>query len=442
MQSVFTHQWFVALLVVAVILSLVLAHRKKRKSQASSLVVAPDEEVADISEVRFAIFEVPAIRLLLGPSVATALLKRLATEVSHITGLARPPQIETDAILLAFFVDESIVLGRQIQKALSILSHTINIGGVQFCCGVNTTILKQGFLSEKESLSSGPDSCEDTSQFKLLKELRAAFDNGELALAYQPKLDLRTNQICSVEALLRWTRADGELANTADLIDLVEKTGTVKELTGWVLKRAIADGESFLAAGFPIPTFVNISGGLLADTDFSNILIAAVSDTCADIGIEITETAVIADPDVAIQNLRTISQAGIAIAIDDFGVGLSSLEYLQQLPASELKIDRNFIAKLSSSNRNPLIVRATIDLAHALEMRVTAEGVDDQLSVALLRVMGCDMAQGYLISPALPPLELIEYLNVHQAALLGSEPKKKRAKQQGRYIPLTIGLSQ
>jgi EAL domain-containing protein (putative c-di-GMP-specific phosphodiesterase class I) len=245
---------------------------------------------------------------------------------------------------------------------------------------------------------------------ELLRGLQAGLTNGEVTLAYQPKLDLRSGTICSAEALLRWARPGGQQVNIGDLVTLCEQTGTIRELTRWTAARAIADNEQFLAAGHTLLIFINVSGTLLADVGFADDLLKLLSQTPARIGIEITETSVIADPEAAISNLDRLAKAGIAIAIDDFGAGLASLEYLQRLPASELKIDRSFIAELSSSHRNPLITRATIDLAHALDMRVTAEGVDDQLSMALLKIMGCDMAQGYLISRPVEPMKFIDFL--------------------------------
>jgi EAL domain-containing protein (putative c-di-GMP-specific phosphodiesterase class I) len=138
---------------------------------------------------------------------------------------------------------------------------------------------------------------------------------------------------------------------------------------------------------------------LLADANF-------VAETCeiiaqnkdAKLGFEITETAVIRDPASAIRHLQVFADKGVTLAIDDYGAGLSSLAYLKQLPARELKIDKMFVMQLTSSNRDPLIVRSTIDLAHALEMEVTAEGVETPSALALLSVMGCDMVQGFLIS--------------------------------------------
>ena len=132
------------------------------------------------------------------------------------------------------------------------------------------------------------------------------------------------------------------------------------------------------------------------------------------IGLEITETAVIQDPEAALANLRALADAGIRIAIDDYGSGLSSLSYLKQLPASELKIDQMFISGLIDSHRDPLLVRSSIDLAHALDMEVTAEGVDSPAALALLKVMGCDVIQGFLIAQPMRLGELRAFLDARE----------------------------
>ena len=160
----------------------------------------------------------------------------------------------------------------------------------------------------------------------------------------------------------------------------------------------IADQKTLCGDGRDLTIFINISGQLLGDAEFVAEACRKVGAGGVRIGFEITETAVIRDPQSAIANLCRFDDVGITIAIDDYGAGLSSLAYLKQLPARELKIDKMFILQLTSSNRDPLIVRSTIDLAHALEMEVTAEGVETQAALALLSVMGCDMVQGYLIS--------------------------------------------
>ena len=149
---------------------------------------------------------------------------------------------------------------------------------------------------------------------------------------------------------------------------------------------------------------------LLSDARFVRQACALIVSSGARLGFEITETSVIRDPESAIRNLQVFADIGIVIAIDDYGAGLSSLAYLKQLPARELKIDKLFVTQLTSSNRDPLIVRSTIDLAHALEMEVVAEGVETPAAMALLTVMGCDMIQGFLISRPIGLEALLPFL--------------------------------
>ncbi len=232
----------------------------------------------------------------------------------------------------------------------------------------------------------------------LMRELPRAIANGEMFLQYQPKVHVRRQQVASAEALVRWQHPQRGLILPGDFISAAEESGQIGALTLWTLRQVIADQRRLAAAGHPFPIFINISGVLLADTQFVQQACEIIRLSEATIGFEITETAVIRDPDCAIRHLQTFADIGVRLAIDDYGAGLSSLAYLKQLPASELKIDKMFVLQLTSSNRDPLIVRSTIDLAHALEMEVTAEGVETPSALALLSVMGCDMVQGFLIS--------------------------------------------
>ena len=248
-------------------------------------------------------------------------------------------------------------------------------------------------------------------ELSLTRDLRRAIRQDQLNLHYQPKLRARTDTVDSAEALLRWTHPEHGRVRIDKLIELAEATGAIRELTLWGIDRALADRQVLADAGHPLTIFVNISGILLPDTAFADWALARLRDAKGAIGFEITETAVIEDPTVAIRNLQRFAEAGIRIAIDDYGSGLSSLAYLKQLPANELKIDRMFVKGLTESQRDPLLVRSSIDLAHALEMEVTAEGVDDRMSASLLRIMGCDLLQGYLISPPLPLADLRRFLD-------------------------------
>lgn len=238
----------------------------------------------------------------------------------------------------------------------------------------------------------------------LLRDLREALVGDALSLAYQPKLHVATQTICSAEALLRWRHPSRGWISPDVFIGLAEETGLIADLTQWVVRRVLEDQAQLAASGNPITVYFNLSGRLLTDAAFCDWILATVRQFsgCA-LGVEITETAVIDDPERALANLRALADAGLKIAIDDYGSGLSSLSYLKQMPAHELKIDKMFISGLASSHRDPLLVRSTIDLAHALGMEVTAEGVETTGTLALLRVMGCDNIQGYLIAA---PLEL------------------------------------
>ena len=145
---------------------------------------------------------------------------------------------------------------------------------------------------------------------------------------------------------------------------------------------------------------VNFSATLLADDDFCDWVLGVCTTSPMPLGLEITETGLISDPERALERLRAFAQAGIKLAIDDYGSGLSSLSYLKLFPAKELKLDKQFIMGLTDCRRGPLIVRSTIDLAHALGMEITAEGVDDATALALLRIMGCDKRARLLYSPS------------------------------------------
>jgi len=232
----------------------------------------------------------------------------------------------------------------------------------------------------------------------LMQDLPTAIANGEMFLQYQPKVHVRRQEIGSCEALVRWNHPIRGLIGPGDFITVAEDCGQIAALTLWTLDRVIEDQALVHGDGHDLRFFINISGQLLSDDAFVTAVCERMDMCDARIGFEITETAVIEDPLSAIANLNTFAAAGIDIAIDDYGAGLSSLAYLKQLPAKELKIDKLFILNLTSSNRDPLIVRSTIDLAHALDMEVTAEGVESPAALALLSVMGCDMVQGYLIS--------------------------------------------
>ncbi len=245
----------------------------------------------------------------------------------------------------------------------------------------------------------------------LISELMAALDNGEFSLNYQPKYDFRADGIGAVEALARWTHPRRGCVSPDLFVAMAEETGHIRPLTEWVIRQAIRDQSELRRAGHDLIVSVNVSGRLLSDESFADFALAAVEASEARLCFEITETAVVGNPEVALRLLDRFTAAGIAVSLDDYGSGLSSLTYLKQIRADELKIDKSFILGLDDSARDALLVKSTIDLAHGLGMKVTAEGVETPTALALLRGMGCDMAQGYLIGRPVSLAALHERLN-------------------------------
>lgn len=238
-----------------------------------------------------------------------------------------------------------------------------------------------------------------------------ALNRGEFHLVYQPKLDVRAKQVTSVEALMRWHHPRDGLRMPDSFIGDTEASGAIDRLTLWAFDRAIADQRWMREThGVEIIPYVNLSAQLLNQPTIVVALCQRAKMAGVKLGIEITERSVINDPEHAFANIDRLREAGYAIAIDDYGVGLSSLTYLKQIAADELKIDKSFVMALDTSHRDPLIVRSTIDLAHALGMVVTAEGVESPAAYALLSVMGCDLVQGYLIGRPMPLADLAGFL--------------------------------
>jgi diguanylate cyclase (GGDEF)-like protein len=236
----------------------------------------------------------------------------------------------------------------------------------------------------------------------LMSDMLGALESGAMALHYQPKYDLKEQRITGFEALVRWTHPRRGLIPPDSFISMAEETGHIRALTEWTLRRAINDQAALAAAGADMTMSVNISGRVLSDAEFAAAAIDIVRHAKGKICFEVTETAVIDNPLVALQMIDDFAEAGIEISIDDYGAGLSSLTYLKQIRADELKIDKSFVLAMSESHRDVLLVRSTIDLAHSLGMRVTAEGVETESALALLAGIGCDVAQGYLLARPMP----------------------------------------
>jgi EAL domain-containing protein (putative c-di-GMP-specific phosphodiesterase class I)/GGDEF domain-containing protein len=245
----------------------------------------------------------------------------------------------------------------------------------------------------------------------LMSGMLGALEGGALELHYQPKFDIRRGQVTGVEALSRWRHPIRGMLAPDLFIPMAEETGHIRTLTEWVLKRAIADQATLAEAGHVLDMSINISGRTLGEPDFTDFALAQAKHAVGGLTFEITETAVIENPETALAMLDAFAEAGIAISIDDFGAGLSSLAYLKRIRGQELKIDKSIVQGVTDSQRDALIVRSTIDMAHSLGLKVTAEGVETSDCFALLAAMGCDQAQGFLIAKPLPLKELLTFIS-------------------------------
>ena len=395
-----------------------------------------DSTFTAIAEVRR--FE--GLRERIGFAVANRLVEEVAARIQACVpdcSLGRVGRTSVEFAFAAPAMDAASVI---LERLVSELERSIEVGGSAFDLSftIGAALTHPGSFGEanidraaaalnrardgwKKVVIARDDEQQDAgvSELSLMRDLRQALVSDGLAMHYQPKLGCRTDRVDSAEALLRWYHDEFGLIRTDRLIDMAEATGSIRQLTHWTIDRALADRRRLAEAGRPITIYVNISGVLLPDPGFADWVVERLAGAGGAIGFEITETAMIEDPERAIEHLQRFASIGIKIAIDDYGSGLSSLAYLKQLPAHELKIDRMFISGLTESHRDPLLVRSSIDLAHALEMEVTAEGVDDPMSLSLLRVMGCDRVQGYLVSHPLP-IEALERYLTNDEHLAGS----------------------
>ncbi|MBE1161760.1 sensor domain-containing phosphodiesterase [Dyella acidiphila] len=237
---------------------------------------------------------------------------------------------------------------------------------------------------------------------EMIRRLQDGILHDRIYLEYQPIVDIYTRALVRAEALLRWK--DPELGNVspADFIPVAEKSGLIVRLGSLVITNIVKDMQARVAAGKkPIPISLNISGKQIRDPEFITFLQDSLKNTPlspGDLELEVTESSLIEDLPRAAETMKEVHRMGITCAIDDFGVGFSSFNYLRHLPVRNLKIDKDFVREVDTNQRDNEIVSAIIRLAHALGMSVTAEGVETEEQLHALRNLGCDLIQGYLIA--------------------------------------------
>ncbi len=243
----------------------------------------------------------------------------------------------------------------------------------------------------------------------LESKLRRALEREEFVMYYQPKIDLHTDKIIGLEALIRWQSPHLGLVQPMEFIPVLEETGLIREVGSWCLQKVAADYLIWKRQALPAPRIaVNVSAVQLRQKDFVEHVQEAMRKGGAGFGLdlEITESLIMTNIDENIDKLKALKRMGVQIAIDDFGTGYSSLRYIRNLPLDAIKIDRSFIVNMTDSTEDMAIVSTIISLGHNLDLQVIAEGVDDIEQVRLLKLLKCDQMQGYLFSKPLPPDEI------------------------------------
>jgi diguanylate cyclase len=316
---------------------------------------------------------------------------------------------------------------------------------------LNTLLRKADIAMYKAKASAdghhvygGADDTDFATQLQTVEELRTALTSDQLVVYYQPKVDLATGQVHDVEALVRWDHPTRGLLYPDAFLDLVEQAGLMRTMTRVVLEIALDQAAAWHADVRQLTIAVNLSASSLVDTDLPDEVAAMLTardlPPCA-LQLEITEEFLMADRDRARQILTRLRSHGVQISIDDFGTGYSSLAYLRDLPVDELKLDRSFISPMADDTHAAALVASTIALAHSLDLRMVAEGVENNIVYAELKRLGCDQAQGYYMSRPVPAADLEHWLSTWHAPdtltdipnRCPSRPSARRPPKSGRY---------
>jgi EAL domain-containing protein (putative c-di-GMP-specific phosphodiesterase class I) len=257
-------------------------------------------------------------------------------------------------------------------------------------------------------------------RLRLEQRLRKAIESQEFRLYFQPTVSLADGRMVGAEALVRWIDAELGEVSPVEFIPIVEESGLVVGLGNWVLREACKARQIWKGIGLDVPPLaINIAGMHLRQASYVEGLLATLAEhgvRCHEIEIEVTETGLL-DTSVTVRdNLMRLRKAGVRLALDDFGVGFSSLAHLRDLPIHRLKIDRSFTVECMRDTRTLTIVKAVIEMARALGIKVTAEGVETQTQQTWMQHLGCDSAQGYLYSPPLTPEEFMKIFIDSQSA--------------------------
>lgn len=326
-----------------------------------------------------------------------------------------------DEGIFAWFAEEGMTaaLGDHLEALHALFRGPVMVGNSQYDLTISFGVDASGERSPTNRLGSAlvaaDEAAREGSRWKvydpaklkeaawklsLLSQLDAAIEGGDLWVAFQPQVDLSTRRIFAAEALVRWTHPDKGSISPDEFIRAAEQNNRIEKLTWHVMNRAIEAAAAINGQGIPFGMSVNLSARLLDDPGLVPQLDALLARHGLDarlLTLEITETAALTTSTTTIEALERLRACGVQLSIDDYGTGLSTLDYLKRIPASEIKIDKSFIQAIDRSSSDRLMVQSTIQLAHSLGQRVVAEGVEQDETLQMLVSMGCDVAQGYLL---------------------------------------------
>ncbi|TWC72821.1 diguanylate cyclase/phosphodiesterase with PAS/PAC sensor(s) [Pseudomonas sp. SJZ103] len=354
------------------------------------------------------------LKVLFGPGVTLARLGGdefavLAENCSQVVQAAALAQRMLDEMKQPFifdghqlFISASIGISLFPNDALSAEQLLRNADSALFKA---KSVGREGYALYTEELTAHAQN-----RVEIASELRRALERQELRVYYQPVHDLHTSRLIGVEALVRWQHPERGLVPPGDFIPIAERTGLIADIDGWVMDQACRQMCQWLADGLPLSFIaINVSSRLFARRELYDQVAQVLHDTGLDpafLELEVTESAVMDDPEVALEQLHRLRELGLRLAIDDFGTGYSSLLRLKRLPVQKLKIDQGFVAGLPWDEDDAAIVRVVIALAKSMGMQVHAEGIEQVEQARFLLEQNCDMGQGYWFGRPMPALEI------------------------------------
>jgi EAL domain-containing protein (putative c-di-GMP-specific phosphodiesterase class I) len=249
------------------------------------------------------------------------------------------------------------------------------------------------------------------------EQFRNALVGNQLDIHYQPQIEFASGKCIAVEALLRWELAGRGMIPPQAIISMAEANGLIAPLTNWIVNTVLRHQQEWAREGIELTVSINVSGVSLSDSEFPQMIERALGTWQSNpqkVTLEITESSTINDMDYGLDILIRLKQMGLRLSVDDFGTGFSSLSYVKRFPLDELKIDKLFVQNMRESSGDRQIVHSVIDLAHNFELSVVAEGIENEGTYKELKKLGCDVAQGYLISKPLPEADFRSWIAKHK----------------------------